>query len=149
MSKTIEEKANAKGYIIKRDYDGDSDNFERWMILTHNGDIVRRGIYTYCLEDIVNKLSDITRKSTKKLVIIMDSKEGDTNHICNQKSCPFYSKTEEGDMGILCKKLWATPPKGKSSLASLCNYYDIQNLIIAEVEGCETINQILNNNEQD
>jgi hypothetical protein len=84
----------------------------------------------------------------KKLVIIMDSKEGDTKHICNQKSCPFFSKTEDGDMGILCEKLWTTPPKGKSSLASLCNYYDVQNLTIAEAEGCETINQILELSEQ-
>lgn len=143
MSKILEEKANAKGYIIKHDYDGDSDTYERWMILTHNGSIVRREIYTYRLEDIVNELPDITRKSNKKLVIIMDSKEGDTNHICNQESCPFYSKTEDGDMGILCKKLWATPPKGESSLASLCNYYDVQNLVIAEAEENETINQIL------
>lgn len=88
-------------------------------------------------------LNKYDTESKKKLVIIMDSKEGDTKHICNQEACPFYSKTEDGDIGILCKKLWATPPKGKSSLASLCNYYDVQKLTIAEAKGCETINQIL------
>ena len=136
-------KKNTKGYIVERDYGGDADNFERWMILTPNGRIVEREIYTYQLDHVLESLPDLTKKPKKKLVIIMDEKDGDTDHICNEDACPFYSKTKDGDMGILCKKLWATPPKGKSSLSSLCNYYDVQNLVIAEVDDDESIKDIL------
>lgn len=69
----------------------------------------------------------------KKLVITMPAKEGDIKHICYEGGCPFFSKTKDGDMGLICKTLWSTPPKDKSQLASLCNYYDTQNITIEEL----------------
>ncbi len=72
----------------------------------------------------------------KKLVIILDQKEPTTNHICNADGCPFY-----GDNKI-CQTLWGTPPSGRSKLASLCNYYEVQNLTIAEVDESVRISDI-------
>ena len=46
-------------------------------------------------------------------------------------------------MGAICKALRATAPSGKNSLASLCNYYDVKNLIIAEVDENVSIAEIL------
>ena len=69
---------------------------------------------------------------SKKLIIIMDEKEPDIRHICNDGGCPFYNKNKWDDKNI-CKRLWNTPPEGKCTLASLCNYYDTQNLTIAEI----------------
>lgn len=69
----------------------------------------------------------------EKLVITMPAKEGDIKHICYEGGCPFFLQTKDGDMGLICKTLWSTPPKGKSQLASLCNYYDTKNITIEEL----------------
>ena len=49
-----------KGYIIEHDYDGDSDNFERFLIKTPDGEIIRREIYAYQLDNVLKGLPDIS-----------------------------------------------------------------------------------------
>ena len=48
-----------KGYIIEQDYDGDSDNFVRWMIVHPDGNIIKRDIYDCNLDKELNKLPKI------------------------------------------------------------------------------------------
>lgn len=146
----MERKFVKKGYIIEQDCDGDADNYLRWVISTPDGVILAREVYDYDLNRVLRSLPDLNKqkKVEKKLVIIMNAKEGDTNHICNEVDCPFYHEKEDGSMGTFCETFWSTPPVGKSSLASLCNYYDVQNVIIAEVDGNATIDEIIEGSEK-
>lgn len=154
------EKMNTKGYKIEDDYSGDSDNFHRNQIRHPNGEIIREGIYDCDLKKVLDRLPDVSNwgkqkietpateviktEPNRKLVLIMEpTKKDNTENFCN-KSCPFYSTTPNGDMGPLCKTLWGTAPKGKNPLASLCNYYDVKHITVAEVDENVTIAEILN-----
>jgi hypothetical protein len=161
----MNKKLNTKGYIIEDDYDGDSDNYHRNIIRHPNGKTVKRGIYDCDLNEVLSNLPDVSEWSVrsdrnkdkmefldqdnpnkdaqKALVFVMKPKNGDTKHPCYEGGCPFYSTTSDGDMGAICKALWSTSPSGKNSLASLCNYYDVKNLIIAEVNENVSISEIL------
>ena len=160
----MNEKLNTKGYIIGR-YVDKVDNFPRNLICHPDGKLIKSGIYDYNLKEELANLPDVSdwsvrsdrskdkmeflnqddsNKDTQKaLVFIMKPKNRDTKHTCYEGGCPFYSKTSNGDMGAICKALWSTSPSGKNSLASLCNYYDVKNLIIAEVDENASIAEIL------
>lgn len=45
-----------KGYIIKKNFDGDSDNYVRYDILKPNGQVVVREVYEYRLKYELDKL---------------------------------------------------------------------------------------------
>lgn len=46
-----------RGYIVEEDFDGDSDNYVRYMIINpKNGETVKRGIYEYQLKSALNSL---------------------------------------------------------------------------------------------
>ena len=48
-----------KGYIIRQNFDGDSDNYVRYDILKPNGEVVAREVYQYRLKYELNKLPDL------------------------------------------------------------------------------------------
>lgn len=48
-----------KGYIIRQNFDGDSDNYVRYDILKPNGDVVVREVYQYRLEYELSKLPNL------------------------------------------------------------------------------------------
>ena len=54
------EKDKYRGYIVEDDHDGDSDNFHRNIIKQPDGTVVRRGVYDYCLMDVINSLPNLT-----------------------------------------------------------------------------------------
>ena len=56
-----------KGYIIEHDLDGDSDNFERFVILKPDGTVVKRGIYAYKLNDVLNRLPELAESDDEKI----------------------------------------------------------------------------------
>ena len=62
----MKDKLDTKGYIVERDYDGDSDNFERWLVKKPNGETIAGGIYTYELNDVLKSLPDLTKKKVEK-----------------------------------------------------------------------------------
>ena len=49
-----------RGYIVEDDRDGDSDSFHRNVIKRPDGTVVRRGVYDYCLMDVINSLPNLT-----------------------------------------------------------------------------------------
>ena len=49
-----------RGYIVEDDLNGDSDNFHRNIIKQPDGTVVRRGVYDYCLMDVINSLPNLT-----------------------------------------------------------------------------------------
>ena len=49
-----------RGYIVEDDHDGDSDNFHRNIIKQPDGTVVRRGVYDYCLMDVIKSLPNLT-----------------------------------------------------------------------------------------
>lgn len=53
-------KENYKGYTVEHDYDGDSDNFERFLIIHPNGQVIRREIYAKDLKHVLNGLPDVS-----------------------------------------------------------------------------------------
>lgn len=62
----MKDKLNTKGYIVERDYDGDSDNLERWLVKKPTGETIAGGIYTYELNDVLKSLPDLTKKKMVK-----------------------------------------------------------------------------------
>lgn len=69
-----------------------------------------------------------------KLIIVMDEIEGGReDHICHdgEGGCLFYSNLP-WTKDTMCKTLWKTPPIGRTSLASLCRYYDTRNVHVIE-----------------
>lgn len=48
-----------KGYIIRPNFDGDSDNYVRYDIIKPNGEVVVREVYEYRLKDELNRLPDL------------------------------------------------------------------------------------------
>ena len=48
-----------KGYIIRQNFDYDSDNYVRYDILKPNGEVVARDVYQYMLKYKLNKLPDL------------------------------------------------------------------------------------------
>lgn len=62
----MKDKLDTKGYIVERDYDGDSDNHERWIVKKPNGETIAGGLYTYALKDVLKNLPDLTKKKVKK-----------------------------------------------------------------------------------
>ena len=55
-----------KGYIVERDYDGDSDNYVRYIIRKPDGTTVARGVYEYELKSILKGLPDISKQETEQ-----------------------------------------------------------------------------------
>lgn len=78
---------------------------------------------------------------SKKVIIVLEEKTPDGKHRCNSEGCPFYSTGQKRNS--VCYALWSTPPIGKNSLASLCNYYDTTNLHIIESTTDEKLNKRL------
>ena len=70
----MKDKLDTKGYIVERDYDGDSDNYERWLVKKPNGETIRSGIYTYALKDFLKSLPDLTKKKVEKKMVEKKSK---------------------------------------------------------------------------
>lgn len=75
---------------------------------------------------------------SKKLIIVLNEKSPEYSN-CKAGVCPFSSSNSSNNS--ICHALWSTPPVGRDSLASLCNYYDTTNLYIIE----NTTNEELNN----
>jgi hypothetical protein len=78
---------------------------------------------------------------SKKLIIVLNEKSPDVKHICNSDGCPFFTPNQSKNS--FCYALWSTPPLGRNSLASLCNYYDTTDLHIIENTTNEELNNIL------
>jgi hypothetical protein len=51
-----------KGYIIEPDYDGDSDNYARFLIKKPNGETVKRGVYECDVKKEINKLPSLLKE---------------------------------------------------------------------------------------
>lgn len=51
---------NTKGYIIRQNFDDDSDNYARWDILKPNGEVIVREIYEYQIKNELKRLPDLT-----------------------------------------------------------------------------------------
>lgn len=75
-----------KGYIIEHDYDGDSDNFERFLIKTPDGEIIRREIYAYQLDNVLKSLPDISGNTEMMPMPVADNPYGGNVH----KNRPHY-----------------------------------------------------------
>ena len=58
---------DTKGYIIRQNFDGDSDNYARWDIVKPNGDVVVREIYTYQIKEELKRLPDLTKTKQEYL----------------------------------------------------------------------------------
>ncbi len=55
-----------KGYIIRQNFDGDSDNYVRYDILKPNGQVVVKEVYEYRLKHELDKLPDLNIKTIIK-----------------------------------------------------------------------------------
>lgn len=67
---------------------------------------------------------------SKKLIIVLNEKILGGKHICNSDGCPFFTPNQ--NKNSFCYALWSTPPLGRNSLASLCNYYDTTDFHVIE-----------------
>jgi len=56
MEELTKKELEKYGYCIKQDYDGDADNYVRYMIIRPNGTVYKSGIYSCNLEYEVKKL---------------------------------------------------------------------------------------------
>lgn len=80
-----------------------------------------------------------------KLVIILDEKDPDTKHRCNEEECLFFQMTKDGGMGPLCKTLWGTNSiRSKALMSCLCNYYNTSDINMVEVVDDEELEKFIN-----